>query len=933
MQELPQWLMFDYCSDMLLLYCTMSKLSVAAKSALFPIWLFRSKVHPTKQKVEMLSRPSLVKTLNEGLERKLTVVSAPAGYGKSTLLAEWRGELVRSDTRVCWLSLDNEDNDFVQLLTYIAFSLFEGDVDFGAAGITDDSFFKDVSPRNFLSILSHIIDVQNEKIVMVLDDFESLEENSVNTVIKPFLEYAPPNLHLAVATRDHSNLKIANLDAQGLVGRIHINKMQFTKVQISDFFDGRLNKNTLSQVYQLTEGWPVTVQMIKNFFEKDRNVDKLLANFSRQPETITTYLSEQILEDISPGLQIFLMEISLLDRASIESANFLRESGDSATWFKKCEPLSGLVLPLEQVKDTFRLHPLFREYLYGLMLTTNPQRANELHLRISSWFAENGDIVNSVRHCVRASQPQKADSIVAQAGGIALFLKEGLVRLRAALKLLDESLVSASPRLAVIQCLINVKDGKVFQARCDYDETARRYEKNKAAFSQADCEQIEYELNLMDLILSCYEGKVPSTASCNQLRENTSRFAAEDHATLAYHYNILCFSYMQRGMFKEARYYADCATSEFRLFRSIYGELYINLHQGDICFAEGQSNEAEEHYQTALNFTRKYFNDDKGIKLVAHILIAELKYELNQIGRLPFTLETMPKQLEQREAWFDVYAAGYVTASNIEFIRYGLEAAISILDKAAVYAAGEKLDRLENLLLFQRIDLLLRANEDAQAIDTYNRSCIKISQYYNPDAGNIAWRECDAAVHAVTRLEIKQNRMDEALEILGHFLSYAHNHGHIKSCIRYEILQALAYKAKNDAIRASQHLRHGLVMSRSSNFIRSFIDEGSDVRLMLGAFVAAGVDGGNSITDIQQAQKILQGYTDIIETEDSGSIVSKRELEVLLQLRNGYSNKVIARNINVSENTVRFHLKNIFAKLHVVNRLQAVAVAQEREIF
>lgn len=910
----------------------MSKTAPPKQASLFPIWLIRSKVHPTKQRVDMLERPALIEQLDQCLDATLSLLHAPAGYGKSTLLADWRSKLLQRDVKVCWLSLDQEDNELFQLLTYIAFSLAEGGVDFAAAGIDDDAYFTDLSPRNFLSVINHVIETEKEKVVLILDDFENLDREAVAGVVKPLLDYAPDNLHIAVASRDDSKLKITNLETKGLVVRIPSESMRFSLGELTTFFADQLSGKTIEQIYRFTEGWPVTIQMLRNSIAGKQDIEQILTSFKGSSGVITTYLSEQIFQNLDSGLQQFLMDISLMDRISCSFADYLRESGDSMTWFEATKPLNTLVLPVEQVEQTYRLHPLFREYLYERLTRTNPQRAVELHSRAADRFAAKGNMVKAVGQAMRARQPQRAIAIIGQAGGITLWPKEGLTRLRAVLKLLDEETIQASPRIRSIQCLIEIKDGKVYQARNSYDEIVKRYQGIKAELPPAEQEQIEHELLLLESLLACYEGKVLSAQYCERLKQNIARIDPDEHTTLAHHFTLLCLAYVQRGMFKEARANAERAVTEFKQLRSVYGQLYIHFHLGDISFAEGRSDKAENHYQTGLNMARQYFNDDMGIKLVANVLIAELKYELNQTHGLTNIVATIPKQLEEREAWFDIYAAGYITASNMEFDRYGIEAAISVLDCAAAYAKAEKLTRLTNLLIFQRIELLIRSGQEEQARAVLSESEITLESYRDPDSNDIAWRECDAAVRAITRLQIKDGQFDEALAALTHFTEYASSYGQIKSSIRYEILQSLAYRGKKISKEAFKHLERAVTLSVESGFIRSFIDEGGDLKEILEDYIDPAQNSDLPTDNLAQVNKILACFAAGDSSEDESQLLSKREYQVLQQLVHGFSNKVIARNIDISENTVRFHLKNIFAKLHVDNRLQAVTAAQKRNI-
>ena len=201
------------------------------------------------------------------------LVCAPAGYGKSTLYADWRNKLLLGSVKACWLSLEQEDNDTFQLLTYIAYSLFEGGVNFSGAGITEKFHFSDLSARTLLNIIQRVIEAADEKIVLIFDDFENLNEETIDKVIQPLLTYAPANLHIAVASRDDRRLKVAKLEMEGLALRLPARSLNFTADELRLFFEDYLPTETIGEIQRLTEGWPVAVQMLRSSVKADRDID------------------------------------------------------------------------------------------------------------------------------------------------------------------------------------------------------------------------------------------------------------------------------------------------------------------------------------------------------------------------------------------------------------------------------------------------------------------------------------------------------------------------------------------------------------------------------------------------------------------------------------------------------------------------------------
>jgi LuxR family maltose regulon positive regulatory protein len=909
----------------------MKEMNTAKAKSLFPIWLLRSKVSPTRQRVDLLDRPSHTMRLHQSLDAKLSLVTAPAGYGKSTLLSNWRELLLEEGHKVCWLSLGRQDNDPMQLLTYIAFSLVTGGVPFENDQLGLEFQLADLSERDFLSLIIHFIAESKHRVVLILDDFENLGPEVIQRVIGPFLEYAPDNLHLSIATRHDSHLKISSLEAKGQAVRFGATQLRFTPIELNDFLAKEHDSQTISHLFRATEGWPVAIQMIRSAIAMEADVDRILGDLTGDATHIASYLSEEVINSLDADLQDFLMDISLVDRVDCEFADYLREQLDSQARFTQARTLDALVLPVDSVDATFRLHPLFREHLYERLSITRPERLRVLHARAAEWFGGRGDLVEAVRNWVLAGEANRGIDTLARAGGVLLWFIEGLTRLRAIMQLFDEETITGDWRLAMIRCLLNVKDGKVSQARQLYDDTTARSEVSVHDFTVAGETLSIHEFVIMEIVISIYEGKLISDAVSKEIEARVASLEPNEHAVRSNLLTFLCVSNLQSGRFGEARKFGELARPSFLAAGSQYGAAYIDFHLGDISFAEGNGAEAARYYKRGLDVAKKHFNDDHGMKLVANILMSELDYELNDPQGSGVS-RAVPRQLEKNEAWFDIYAAGYVTSAHHEFDELGIEAALVTVDRAVKYAELNQLFRLTKLLACLRIELLLRAGLTSDARTVQRQSGIDIEDYKSQSENQIAWRERDAAVQAITRLLIREGQYQQALDVLRYFSRRARADGHVRARMKYKILLAIAHGKTGDIARQKEHLRGALELFAHSRFIRSFLNEKEELAGMLNDFLEQQDKEDSDDILLESARLILKQYGGREEDADSQPLLSKREFEVLQELVHGFSNKVIARKIDVSESTVRFHLRNIFAKLKVGSRLQAVSVARQMNL-
>tara|TARA_R110002110_G_scaffold61225_5_gene172078 strand:- start:13131 stop:15899 length:2769 start_codon:yes stop_codon:yes gene_type:complete len=890
----------------------------------FPPWLALAKVYPPSQRVDVLARRGLELRLNEGLSKRATIVSAPAGYGKSTLLANWLRQLPDSTATCCWLALDEDDNDDLQLLTYLAFSLSRAGV-LQPTYQDSNAFHGELTPRQILNLIQRSIEACTGRVLLVIDDFEKLLPASIEAIMQPLLRYAPENLHLCIATRDDSALDLSRLEVNGEVQRLDATALQFTLPEIREIFSGQLPAAVAEEIYRRTRGWPVAVQMLRSALATERDHERVLQELGRDAGTLSAYLAHQILEGLEDPDRQFLMSVAPLERVDCPLADHVREAGDSLQRIHRLQHLHSLIRPLSGPGDIFQLHPLLRDHLYRRLQIEDPARLRHLHSRIADWYARESDLVNAVRHCVLAGDPARAIGIIESMGAISLWLREGITRIRTALGLLDTMVIGASPLLLLLQSIIEVKDGLVFRALQTFREAERLVLDDGAAQAAGVPETLLNELRQIDAYLAIYAGRRIRETSYQALLESTARIDRQDPERRAFHYNLMCVVHTQQGDFRSARHFAREAIRSFREMGSLYGESYLYFHLGDASFAEGETAKAEELYRNGLDMARRKFSEDKGLRLIGHVLLLELLDELDRDDMSLTVLRQLPRELEAREAWFDIYLAGYCTASNIEYRRSGLKPALRLLERAMKYADQQRLARLEDLLQCQRVELLVRAGKHRAARALVADSGISLEAYRSGDGNEAAWRERDVAALAISRLLLAEGRSQEALAELAHFSAQAREQGRLRSSIRYALLMAQAAHALGDRDRAREHTGEVLALSLRTGFIRALVDDAGPLEDLIDLYLARseGLDA-RLVNHAVRFRERLRGPATGAVTQP---LLSKREQEVMALLALGAANKVIARDLDLSENTVRFHLKNIFAKLNVQNRVQAVSKA------
>jgi LuxR family maltose regulon positive regulatory protein len=433
------------------------------------------------------------------------------------------------------------------------------------------------------------------------------------------------------------------------------------------------------------------------------------------------------------------------------------------------------------------------------------------------------------------------------------------------------------------------------------------------------------------MVVCIVEGKIVAQSICDQLEQRLSVPGADDGGMKGQMLTILCHSALQRGHFVEARRFAEMGVPAFEAVGAIYGVAYNHLHLGCTYFARGDTGEAERCYKIGQQLARKYFGDDHGLRLIANILLAELKYERSEAQGMALAARASPQLLEHHEAWFEIVAAAHTTSVGYAFDEQGIEAALAIIDGGMTYARQNKLRAQEDFLSLLRIELYLRAERPADARALVNTSGFNCEERLS-SGHEFGWRQRDSTVQVIARLLIAEGNVQAALDLLGRHSAHIDSGRHVKSRLRHLLLHVIAHKEIDDPDRMIRYLEAALTLSAETGCVRAFLNERRELETAIHSYVSLGERAGGNRSALQHARSILRQLTSVPAQAAASSLLSRTENRVLRELESGFSNKLIARKIGVSESTVRFHLRNIFQKLKVRSRLEAVTIARQQNL-
>ena len=892
----------------------------------------RSKFHPPNQKVRLIERKVLNLHFKEIPGKKLVVLQAPAGYGKSTLLSQWHARLIAERHAAGWLSLDDDDNNARILLSYLLRIVSSIEAAPVAGDKTRDEAIRDLPVHDLLVLLVHQTEKFDNEIFLILDNFEILDQQIVNAVIKPVLQRTPDHFHLIIASRFQPDLELSRLRTQGLLCQVKATDLRFNRHEIEEFFQGELSKHEEGIVTERTEGWPVAVQMVR--FWRQRDGSGPLKRFSGVPEEIAEYLSEQVLLRLPERVQECLLEISVLDvltEADIKGIFPGRDYWSMLDRLTSLEPfLCAHAAVNGTVPESYHLNPIFRDYLRVEFGKRHPGGKQAVHHAAALWFAADDQLTPAVRHAKEADDGELAGRIVQDAGGLSIWISRGLSYLTTVHRLLDEKLIQCFPRLKLLRALILLKEGELIKARRLYEEARQESVNFTVDKTSHDVSALRLDALVVESTLLVNECKVATDNYLADYEAVVSNMAGNDELFHGNLMTLLCLSYHQQGTFDKGLNYANRAVAVYGKIGMVHGQIFNYLHKGVIQFAQGYPRRAVQSYKQGLSVARKYYGTDKSKIAVTSPLIAEVHYELNDLYTAGSHLHNVIKKLNATEGWFDIYASGYITTAQMILNDNGLDAAIDFLDSVEIEIEACGLVGLTKTIRATRISFLSRYGLFDEANSVLKDSKLSLAAHNRRQSDATTWREREAVIKAIADLSIRQGNSKEIFQDLLQISDDLLARRHIRSFIHIGILTSLAGIATGQKEQTWNLLIQVLDKSLETGFVRFFIDQGIQAKKLLGLF--------SEDCTAQVSQRVQQHCSDIIDQfdmlrdEKQSVSLTERETELLRQLKSGNPDKVIARTLRVSPNTVRYHLKNIFRKLGVVNRTEAVTVARDSSL-
>lgn len=885
-------------------------------------WAVAGKLAPPPQHVATAPRTALLGRLDRASRLPLTVVLSPPGFGKTTLLSQWHHRLRNGgETAVAWLSVDEEDGELGRFLTGLVLAIGRAGVELGPLLQTVKSPQNEFDTQAVTNALLALIQRMPRRLVLILDDYDRGRNPSIDEMVMRLLRHGGPRLHLLLATRTPPALALSRWSVHGCVERIGAQDLALDDDEAQAVLGAHVPLRAVQQLQRHTEGWAVALQLASLWIAGDARRLEDVEKFRGRSGEIAAYLAEQVVQDLHEPLRTFLLKTSVLDRFNADLADTVRERRDSELLLSRLSHFHGLLVPLDADHEWFRYHPLFADYLRRQLRQQAPDRLPVLHRRAATWFAEHDHLPEAVRHAVDAGDTELAAGFFAASGNWELLLRHGLAYVRLLLRHFDYKTIRDTPALNLTQAYLHMKLGEFAHARLLLERFRAFSAEDRELFGRDYTVVVALLRDLLDEICPDPNGAARIAAQA----------AALDACDGIGRGTLLCISAttaLGRGDFAATEGYAVQARQAMHQADSTVGAHYALTHLGQSHYYRGRLGLADAIYREVLAMAEPHSGIDHSLQAAAVCLLAQLQCERGRYDEAAAELEPALAFLEQHDGWLDIFVSGYETA--LALARRDdrtAQAALALLDRIEVIARTRHLSRLLDLATAWRLEVLLDL-PPSPGVDLLVANTGSEAHLIHALQHGHCWRHSSALGFALARWHQSAGRNQVALNLLRTIETACLDIDNQPHLARARIRIAFTLQQRGEADEAVACLGLALDYIATTQSWQAALELGVPAKALLRLALQRDPQAAAGTTRCLAIQTLLEKLRD--HQHDAVSLFSEREVEVLSELGRGSSNKQIARLLNLSENTVKFHLKNIYRKLGVESRQAARSLALQR---
>ncbi len=878
------------------------------------IRLLETKLYVPRPRPGLVPRPRLGERLDRGIASKLTLVSAPAGFGKTTLLAEW---LAGKERSAAWLSLDGGDNDPVSFWAHLIAGLRTVAPAVGTSALT---LLQEPQPPPIEMVLTPLLNdlgAISDDVVLVLDDYHLIDSRGVHEAMAFLLDHVPPQLHLVIATRADPALPLARLRARSELVEVRAADLRFTPDEaasyLNDVMQLELTAEDVAALEGRTEGWVAALQLAALSMEGRDDVSGFIAGFAGDDRYVVDYLVEEVMEHQPEHVRVFLLQTSVLGRLSGPLCDAVTGQDGGKAMLEALDRWNLFLIPLDDRRQWYRYHHLFADVLHARLLDEQHDLLPDLHRRASQWYENEGETAMAVDHALAAEDFDRAAGLVEIA--MPVFRRDRReATLRGWLEKLPEELFHVRPVLSNGYAGALMSTGEVDGVEPLLRDAERLLDSDDGVVvDDEEFRRLPGSIAVHRAGQALMLGDAATTVA--HARRALGLLHEDDDVARGAASALMGLASWASGDLEAAHAaYTDC-TASMKRAGHISDVLGCAITLGDLRVVQGRLGEAMRTYEQALQLAA-----EQGASILRGT--ADMYVGMSAIHRERDDLQAATQVLLQSQELGEHLGLPQnpyrwrVAMARIREAEGDLAGAVALLDEAERRYVGDFSPNVRPVAALRARMWIAQGRVDEALRWAHERGLSA-----EDDLSYLREFEYITLARALPA--------DEASPLLGRLLRAAEDGGRTGSVIEILVLLAVAHQERGDTSAALVAFERACALAEPEGYVRIIIDEGPPMAALLEAAAERGITPAyvrRLLTAFGATEDATTGTQALIEP------LSERELDVLRLLETDLSGPDIARELVVSLNTVRTHTRNIYAKLGVNNRRSAVRRAQELDL-
>lgn len=884
--------------------------------------LLQTKLYTPRIRPSLVLRPHLIAKLNQGLHRQLTLISAPAGFGKTTLVTEW---IAACERPFAWLSLDEKDNHLTRFLTYFIASLQTLSPEIGkkTSGILESPQLPAL--ESILTILLNEIAAIPEGFVLVLDDYHALDAQPIDQALTFLLEHQPPQMHLVIATREDPSLPMPRLRARGQLTEVRAADLRFTPAEAAEFLNQvmglNLSKNDIAALENRTEGWIAGLQLAAISMQGHQEPTSFIQSFTGSHHFVMDYLIDEVLRQQPENIQTFLLRTSILSRmcGPLCDAIMLDPATSGQEILEHLEHTNLFIVPLDNERRWYRYHHLFGDLLRQRL--AQPQELPAYHFRASAWYEANDDLAEAFNHALAASDFERAARL-AEAAWQEMEHNFQTTAWLGWVKKLPSAAICSRPWLCVQigWAYSDVGELEPSETYLQHAELTMAGMKEQETFNS-----IPATIALIRAGNAQIEGNLTETVRYARL---SVQLAPEDNLLIRSQAAItLGFTQWAIGEVEASLQAMRTWMEEMQKFGNQMYVIASAFVVADMQMTLGRLREAEKTLQQTIQKAEAFGQEAEVVTAHHHLGLAMLAYDRGEDAVFTHSLQ-IAADLGQRTTLVDWPYRWHLAQARRKESDGEWDSALDLLDTAGRVYIKNPIPILQPIAA-RKARVYLKQGRLNKARAWARERGLSLTD----EANYLGEYEYLTLV----RVQLAEGSFGGVNEMLDRLLTLAEAQRRTGSVIEILLTQVLAHQAQGQQSQALATLERVLTLTEPEGYIRIFVDAGEVMQSLISDFRLA----------IASRAHPLLGYIDrlldcfpqplvAISNPKTLNVKSQivepltdRELEILHLIAQGHSNAEISQRLYLALSTVKGHNLRIFDKLQAQNRTEAVAHGRE----